>query len=88
VRTMRLAVAVAALATSSVVATPGWARTAFQEWAQGQGVYVSSKAHPPELSQFFEGVAAEDGLPVAPPPYYDPYGRTLPPAGYYAEPGY
>ena len=86
-RRVKTLAVVAALVASSVASTPGWARTAYQEWLQGRGVYVPSTAHPPELYQFFNGVAAQDGLPVAPPPYYDPYGRAVPREGY-GEPAY
>ena len=71
-----------ALAGSTLAATPTWAKTAFQYWAQGQGAYVSSKDHPSELYDYFFGV---DGRPALPPPSYDAYGRPLAP---YGVPGY
>ena len=71
-RLKTFAIAAAALALPLLASAPSEAKTAFQNWAQGRGVYVSSKDHPPfELQGFLVGGA------------YGPYAPALPPGGYY-----
>ena len=84
-RTLQTISIAVALAGSTFAATPTWAKTAFQYWAQGEGAYVSSKDHPSELFDYLAGPGAG---PAVPPPYYDAYGRPLPPPATYATPRY
>jgi hypothetical protein len=70
--------AVAALLAAPMLApTPSQARTAFQEWAQGQGVYVTSKDR---LSTWQDDLGDMGLAPPPPPPgYAHRYRRPVPP---------
>ncbi|MCW6509943.1 hypothetical protein [Lichenifustis flavocetrariae] len=78
-------VAAAALVAPLVFAGPSQARTAFQDFAQGRGVYVSSKDHPPGGLQ--DTAETFGALPPSSPYFYDRRGDVPPPYGYEA-PGY
>ena len=77
---------IAALAAPMLLSAPSQARTAFQYWAQGPDVYVSSKDHP---RGGLQDTAQDYGALPPPPPgsaYYPP--ADLPPAGYGYGPAY
>jgi hypothetical protein len=75
------------VALPALAATPSQAATAFQQWAQGQGVYVTSKDR---LSTWQDDLAGMGLAPPPPPPGYAyRYRRPVPPPDWgYDDDGY